>query len=105
MSCRIDRLIDGEDRVILRVSGRIRTENVETLTELLRREKSGVAIDLKEVTLVDRDAVTFLGLCETKGIELSNCPAYIREWIDRERAHTSAELPDLEAGASEGEDV
>jgi len=106
MSCRIDRLIDGEDRVILRVSGRIRTENVETLTELLRREKSGVAIDLKEVTLVDRDAVTFLALSETEGVELSNCPAYIREWTDRERAHTSAELPDLDAGASEDiEDV
>jgi hypothetical protein len=106
MSCRIDRLIDGEDRVILRVSGRIRTENVETLTELFRREKSGVAIDLKEVTLVDRDAVTFLALSESNGIELRNCPAYIREWVSRERTQRSAELPDLEAGAREDiEDV
>ena len=92
--------------MILRVSGRIGTENVATLTELLRREKFGVAIDLKQVTLVDRDAVTFLALSETNGIELSNCPAYIREWIDRERALTSTELPDLEPGASEDiEDV
>lgn len=92
--------------MVLRVSGRIGTEDVETLTGLLRHEKSGVAIDLKEVTLVDRDAVTFLALSQTNGIELSNCPAYIREWIDRESAHTSAELPGLEAGASEDiEDV
>jgi hypothetical protein len=55
------------------------------LRELLGREKAGVVIDLKEVTLVDRDAVTFLALSETSGIELGNCPAYVREWVDRER--------------------
>ena len=59
---------------------------MDTLRELLGREKAGVVIDLKEVTLVDRDAVTFLALSETGGIELRNCPAYIREWVDRERA-------------------
>ncbi len=72
--------------MVLRVSGRIRAENVDTLRELLGREKAGVVIDLKEVTLVDRDAVTFLAFSETGGIELRNCPAYIREWVDRERA-------------------
>ena len=72
--------------VVLRVSGRIRAENVDTLRELLGREKAGVAIDLKEVTLVDRDAVAFLALSETGGSELRNCPAYVREWVDRERA-------------------
>jgi anti-anti-sigma regulatory factor len=86
MSCRIDRIVGAGDLVVLRVSGRIRAENVDTLRELLRREKAGVAIDLKEVTLVDRDAVTFLALSETGGIELRNCPGYVREWVDRERA-------------------
>jgi hypothetical protein len=38
---------------------------------------------------------------ETSGIELRNCPAYIREWVSRERAQRSAELSDLEAGAKE----
>jgi len=86
MSCRIDRLVTARDLVVLRVSGRIRAENVDTLRELLGREKTGVVIDLKEVTLVDRDAVTFLALSETSGTELRNCPAYIREWVDREKA-------------------
>jgi len=85
MSCRIDRLISGEHRVILRVSGRIRAENVDALRELLEREKGRVAIDLNEVTLVDRDAVSFLAFSENNGIELTNCPAYIREWVDREK--------------------
>jgi hypothetical protein len=100
MSCRIDRLAD-EDRVIFRVSGRLHAQDVDTLKELLGREKGRVDIDLEEVTLVDRDAVTFLALSETSGIELGNCPAYIREWMSREKAQRSAELSDLEAGAQE----
>jgi hypothetical protein len=40
-------------------------------------------LELKE--LFDRDAVRFLKVCETDGMKLENCPAYVREWIDRER--------------------
>jgi hypothetical protein len=85
MSCRIDRLVSGEDCVVLRVSGRIRAEDVDTLRDLLGREKGRVAIDLKDVLLVAREAVKFLALSEAKGTELRNCPAYIREWVARER--------------------
>ena len=99
MSCRIDRLVSGEDLVVLRVSGRIRAEDVDTLRELLGREKGGVAVDLKEIILVDREAVRLLALSEAKGIELRNCPAYIREWVARERNGTGAELSDPKTGA------
>jgi hypothetical protein len=98
MSCRIERLASGEDSVVLRVSGRIHAEHVGTLRELLGREKGGVAIDLKEVNLVDREAVRLLALSEANGTELRNCPAYIREWVARERTHTGAELSDLKTG-------
>lgn len=87
MSCRIDRVVSGEeDLVVVRVSGRIHGEHADTLKELLEREKGRVAIDLKEVILVDREAVRLLALSEASGIELRNCPAYIREWVARERA-------------------
>ncbi|MGA8594882.1 MAG: hypothetical protein WB676_09075 [Bryobacteraceae bacterium] len=86
MSCRIDRAVDGEDRVVLRVSGRIEAENLDTLREVLRREKHGVVIDLREVVLVDREVVKFFAFCENNGIAIRNCPAYIREWTDREKA-------------------
>ena len=75
MSCRIDRLAD-ESRVIFRVSGRLHAQNVDTLRELLGREKGGVAIDLEEVTLADRDPLKVLVVCESKGTELRNCPAW-----------------------------
>ena len=48
-------------------------------------ESRVVAIELAEVELVDRDAVKLLALNEANGIELRHCPAYIREWVTRER--------------------
>ena len=44
-----------------------------------------LAIDLKNVDLVDREAVKFLAQRELNGTILRNCPPYIREWITRER--------------------
>jgi hypothetical protein len=35
------------------------------------------------VTLVNQDAVKFLGGCETDGIKLDNCPLHVRRWIDQ----------------------
>jgi hypothetical protein len=85
MSFRIDCFIDGEEGVILGVSGRIHAENLDTLRDVLGRQNGRVVLDLEEVALVDREAVAFLALSEIDGIELRNCPAYIREWVDREK--------------------
>jgi hypothetical protein len=83
MTCRIDRLWIQQG-VALRISGRIAGEDLEVLRTALE-EIRVVAIELAEVELVDRDAVEFLALSEANGIALRNCPAYIREWITRER--------------------
>jgi len=56
------------------------------LRALLQQERGAVAIDLKDVLLVDREAVKLQALRESIGAELRNCAAYIREWITRERA-------------------
>ena len=86
MSCRIDRVVSAENLVVLFISGRITGEAVDILREVLEQESGGFAIDLKNVLLVDREAVKLLALCEVSGIELRNCPPYIREWVTRERA-------------------
>ena len=44
-----------------------------------------VVLDLSEVSLVNLDVVQFLSTCESEGIQLLNCPTYIRKWIDREK--------------------
>ncbi len=89
MTCRIERLVIGEDLAILRISGRITEEDVEMLRTSLEQEKDAVAIDLKEVLLVDREAVKLLALYESNGAELRNCPLYIREWITREQKQSN----------------
>jgi hypothetical protein len=92
MTCRIDRLLIERDLVVLRISGRIRGDDMEVLRAAIDQERGAVAIDLEEVGLVDRGAVTLLAFSEARGIELRNCPAYIREWVDRERAQTPRTL-------------
>ena len=88
MSCRIDRVVSAENLVVLVISGRITGEHVDTLRGVLEQESDGFAIDLKNVLLVDREAVNLLALSEASGTELRNCPPYIREWVTRERAET-----------------
>jgi hypothetical protein len=45
------------------------------------KDGHGIVLDLKDLTLVDQEAVSFLERCEADRIQLKNCPAYIREWI------------------------
>lgn len=81
---RIQRLSDG----VFSLSGRIEIEDVAELQRLLSLESAGqeIALDLREITLVDRDAVKFLSRCEAEKVRLENCPPYIREWIDADVA-------------------
>jgi hypothetical protein len=80
---KIQRSANGQ--VIFKLSGRIEADEVGELQELLALETAGreLVLDLKDVTLVNQDAVTFLDGCEANHIKLENCPAYIRAWIDR----------------------
>ena len=82
---RIQRMANGE--VVFAVSGRMDAEHTALLKRLFRNEADGrrIVLDLKDLTLVDREAVRFLKRCESDSIKLRNSPVYIREWIDRER--------------------
>jgi len=86
MTCRIDR-VQTSAGVVLRISGRIAPDDLDVLRDLLARETGIVAVDLTHLLLVDRDAVRLLAAAEASGVALRNCPAYIREWVARERAH------------------
>jgi hypothetical protein len=88
MTCKIDRVLSPDGFVVLRVSGRIDCASVEVLQELTENEKTGkgtLALDLAEVMVVSLEAVRALKVAEASGIELRNCPAYVREWISRVR--------------------
>jgi hypothetical protein len=72
-------------QVLFTLSGRIETEDIKQLQELLAAETSGqrLVLDLRDVTLVSQDAIKFLGGCEADGIKLENCPLHVRRWIDQ----------------------
>ncbi len=73
--------------LVIKLSGRINAENVGELETMVRKEADDrrIVLDLRDLTLVDQDAVNFLKRCEEDNITLKNCPAYIREWMKRER--------------------
>jgi len=77
----------SNDGVVFTLIGRIELEHVGELQRLLGQEGVGrcLALNLQDVTLVDREAVKFLARCEADRIRLEDCPAYIRVWIDREK--------------------
>jgi hypothetical protein len=81
MSCRIERLAIGTGRAVFRVSGHFQSEYVDAIQELIEREGRPIEFDLSEITLVDREAVSYLAVCERKGVALTNCPPFLRDWI------------------------
>jgi hypothetical protein len=83
---KITRTANGE--VAFGLSGRMEAENVGEMEKLLRRESDDhmIVLDLRDLRLVDQDVISFLSRCEAAGIQLRNCPAYIREWLNAERS-------------------
>ena len=80
----------ANDRVVFTLSGRIEAEDVKELRQLLALETMGqqLVLDLRDVTVVNEAAVRFLAGCEADSIEVENCPAYIREWVERVKGRT-----------------
>ena len=87
MTLRIQKSVES-DLVVFKLAGRIQAADVPELLTLMKSEPSwhGVVLDLGQIKLVDRDAVLFLALSEVVGAGLTNCSAYIREWITQEKS-------------------
>ncbi len=80
---RIEVLRDG-DTVTLRISGEVDEQHLTAIQGEVRRCRPLIVLDLAEATFVDRAVVRFLAAQEGEGVELRNCPRYIRQWIGRE---------------------
>jgi hypothetical protein len=87
MTFKIDRASAAEG-LILHLSGRVATEDVEVVRSALD-EPRVVAIELAGVEVVAREVVHLLAQIEARGITLRHCPAYVREWITKERESSS----------------
>ena len=84
MTLRIERSA-RERFTVFTLSGRMEVTQVLELKELFDRDYRNIILDLRDLRLADRDAVRFLRGCEADGMKLKNCPAYVREWMDREK--------------------
>ena len=82
---KVTRVSNGE--VIFKLSGQLDGETIGELEALIGAETGDrhIVLDLKDLRLVDQDIVSFLKRREADGIQLKNCPPYIREWIMGER--------------------
>jgi len=82
---RIQRSANGE--VVFTMSGQMDAESIVELETLITSEAKGcrIVLDLKDLTLADEEAITFLVRSEANNITLKNCPAYVREWISAKR--------------------
>jgi len=69
------------------MSGQIETPAIAELRRLFELETDyrNIVLDLKDVSLVDRDVMAFLARCEADGVRLENCTPYIRDWMEREK--------------------
>jgi hypothetical protein len=73
--------------VVFALSGRLEAMSLQELSHLIARARPGraVTLELRDLLLADREAVGFLRSCMEKGIELRNCPRYIRTWMESDQ--------------------
>ena len=84
MTFRIESNSEG-DSTTIRLIGRMRAEHLEEVKQEIRESGLEVVLDLRELNLVDAQTVRFLGRCESQGVRLTNCSAFIRHWIAGEK--------------------
>jgi hypothetical protein len=87
MTFRIETVARGRFTVFM-LSGRLETQAIAELKRLfeLQPDSRKMLLDLREVGVVDREVIRFFEHCQADGVKFENCPSYIREWMERERA-------------------
>jgi anti-anti-sigma regulatory factor len=76
----------ASDATVLKVSGEIGVDDLTELREIISREPdAGLVLDLRELKLIDAAGIQFLVRCEARGIRVENRPAYVREWMLKEK--------------------
>ena len=67
------------EQIALRISGRMQARHLAELQAEMNPAAKRIILDLEELRLIDRDVVLFLCNFERSGVELRNCPWFIRE--------------------------
>ena len=86
MTLRIEKSCEA-NTAALRLIGRVQAEHLDELKRLVKNNEPDTTLDLSEVSLVGIDVVRFLGASQAKGVRLTGCSPYIRDWIALELEH------------------
>src|SRR5712671_7102636 len=84
MTLRIERSV-RQGITVFTLSGDMKAEEVAELKALFATDYRNIVLDLRDLRLADRDSVRFLKDCEADGMKFENCPAYVRDWMEREK--------------------
>jgi hypothetical protein len=86
MAFRIETAGRGRFSIFI-LSGHIETQAMAELKRLfeLQTDCRDIVVDLRDVSMVDREVMRFFMRCEADGVTLENCTPYIREWMKREK--------------------
>lgn len=91
---RITTVREDENRCRLCLCGQFTAEYVAELEKALNAETANdqsIAVDMSNVTLVDREAMKFLCNTHSKDIPIENIPPYVQRWIQQEKACSETE--------------
>ncbi len=78
---------ENPEFITVNLCGRLTGEYVSEVDKELSRACTGQtkrALDLSEVTFVDRAAIAFLCSARSRNIAIQNAPAYVGLWMEQE---------------------
>ena len=87
---RIKKYCEGPSSRV-KLAGQIQAHSIDAIKSVMSDADQPKILDLSEVTLVDISVVGFLIDCEDAGIRLIWCPAWVGEWMIRERTERATE--------------
>jgi ABC-type transporter Mla MlaB component len=78
---------ENPEFIMVNLCGRFTGEYIPEVEKELSRastRRKKLALDLAEVTFVDRAAMTFLCTARSKNIAIQNAPLYVGLWMEQE---------------------
>ena len=84
---RIDSSLHSDHEIVVTLSGQVHREYLAELERVITRvhgEGRAIRFDLRDVGLVDRDAVAFFATGPGRLVPLENCPRYLEAWLESE---------------------
>jgi anti-anti-sigma regulatory factor len=84
---KITTIRESPERLTVHLCGQFTAEYVPELQRALAPENTGegkIALDLSNVTFVDRDAMVFLCGAKSRNVAIENIPSYVTRWIEQE---------------------